>query len=220
MAKDMSPHRLKEILLQGESSTVEFKRKTSSAKKIAKEITALANTKGGVLIIGVDDNGKVVGVPSEKYEIDMVNEASLFLIEPPIELVVEVINLFGKEIVVAEIPESNHKPHKIWITDEDNKNTLKAYIRMGEKSVLASSEMSRYLRYQNVDNRSELRLIIGDKEKSLFNYLDKYEKATVNDFAHLVNISRRRAERLMIRLVRAGVLQIHSNEAHDYFTLI
>jgi DNA-binding MarR family transcriptional regulator len=65
-----------------------------------------------------------------------------------------------------------------------------------------------------------LKLSIGYNEKRLFAYLEKYEKSTVKDFAKLVNISDRRAERLLIRLVRAGALQIHNDLHHDYFTLI
>jgi len=42
----------------------------------------------------------------------------------------------------------------------------------------------------------------------------------VKDFARLVNISKRRAERILVQLVRAGVLQIHIDSEEDYFTYI
>ena len=58
----MDKRELKEILAFGKSSTVEFKRKATTPEKLAKEISALANTKGGMLFIGVDDNGSIYGI--------------------------------------------------------------------------------------------------------------------------------------------------------------
>ena len=53
----MKRHELRQLILEGEGLRVEFKRKFSSHVKFAKEISAFANTKGGVLLVGVDDNG-------------------------------------------------------------------------------------------------------------------------------------------------------------------
>lgn len=218
----LEPLQLLEKIDQGESSTVEFKRKTVNPVKIAKEIAAFANTKGGYLFIGVEDNGKIKGVHSEKSEISLLETACHFHISPPIEnLEIDVFAVNGREIVVLEVPESPLKPHKIILQDkETGKNYKRAYIRVGEKSIEASSEMARLMTYQNERNNYELRLSIGEREKRLFNYLEKYERATVRDFCKLVNISKRRAERTLVQLVRAGVLQIHNDSARDYFTLI
>lgn len=214
----MTKHQLREIIQNGENSKVEFKRKLNSSFKIAKEICALANSSGGVIIIGVDDDGTVVGIESEKYEYDLVIEACRFYLSPNLEPEIIHFDFLRIELLVVIIKESMNKPIKVKMLDKDNKRYFyRAYIRMGEKSVMASSEMARALRYQN--NIDQLTISIGEKEKSLMNYLNRYEKITVMEFAKLVNISRRRAERLMIRLIRAGVLQIHNDSHHDYFTL-
>lgn len=215
----MSPKELKTLIDTGESTLLEFKRKATSPKKLAKEISAFANTKGGHLLIGIDDNGTIYGCPSEKTEIDILEQAAGFWIDPPVEHQIEVINLFGKEVIVCYIPESPLKPHKLRIEDPEKKKPIfRAYIRIGEKSIEASREMARLMTYDRDDK--PLKLSIGEKEKRLFAYLEKKESATVKDFSRLVNISERRAERLMIRLVRAGVLQIHNDARRDYFTLI
>lgn len=46
----------------GENDFLEFKRKASFPEKIVKEIVAFANTRGGDLLIGVDDNGTIPGL--------------------------------------------------------------------------------------------------------------------------------------------------------------
>ncbi len=215
----MDPRELTDLIFDGESSKVEFKRKVASPIKIAKEISAFANTKGGKLIVGVDDDGTIYGIASEKSVIDRIETACQFFIDPPVDAFIEVVDLGRYDVVVAHIKESEMKPHNL-VNENGNgaEPQNKVYIRMGEKSVLASREMIRLLRAKTDDK--PVRLIIGDKEKRLFAYLEKYERATVQDFSKLVNISRRRAERLMIRLVRAGVLQIHNDDTRDYFTLL
>jgi predicted HTH transcriptional regulator len=207
-----------EIIEQGECSTIEFKRKIASPQKIAKEISAFANTKGGYLLIGIDDDQSIVGIHSEKDDVDNILFACGFFLDPPLKPRISIVNLYNREIIVAYIAESQNKPHK-FVKDPDAKHPEKrAYIRVGEKSVMASREMSRVL--ASTTNDKPLRMIVGDMEKRLFIYLDKHERATVKDFAKLVNISKRRAERLMVRLVRAGVLQIHADSSSDYFTLV
>lgn len=209
---------IKTILSTGESTRVEFKRKVTTAQKIAKEISAMANTKGGHLFVGIDDDGTIYGIHSEKSEIELINLACQFHIFPPIDVEIEIFSIKTKDIIVVKIPESDNKPHKVELIDENGKTSKKAMIRVGEQSIMASSEMARLLSYQNSDEK--LVLSIGEKEKALFNYLEKYGRASVLDFANLVNISRRRAERLMIRLARAGAIQIHNDSHNDYFSLV
>lgn len=216
----MESEELKDIIAEGESSTVEFKRKVSSLHKISKEITAFANTKGGILIIGVDDDGTLVGISSEKEEIDNIMTACGFYIFPPITPTFDVISIKKKDILVVYIEESNIKPHKIIEEIPENKRSVKrAYIRVGDKSVIASREMTRLLASQNADSKP-LKISFGENEKRLFAYLENNHRITVKEFAKVVNISYRRSERLLISLVRAGVLQIHSDTNQDYFTLV
>lgn len=215
----MRPKELKELIDSGESTTLEFKRKATEPEKLAKEIAAFANTRGGYLLIGVDDDGKIVGVKSEKSEIDIVKTACEFFIEPPIEPKIEIVNIFNKDIIVVYIAQSLKKPHKrLMENNEDKKKFKRAYIRVGEQSVLASREMARILHFQNPD-AAPVTLSIGEHEKRLFAYLDKNGKATIKEFSILANISKRRAERMMIALVRAGALQIHTDTSSDYFSL-
>ena len=140
--------------------------------------------------------------------------------EPPVAYEYEIVNVKrGRDVVIVYIKESKCKPHRLIDEEEDEKpSQRKSYIRIGEKSMIASREMARLLKSQN-DDAPPLTISIGYHEKRLFAYLEMHERATVSDFARLVNISRRRAERLMIKLVRAGVLQINVDSGNDYFTL-
>jgi predicted HTH transcriptional regulator len=215
----MTPKELLNIISAGESSTVEFKRKISSFEKIAKEISAFANTKGGYILIGIDDNGHVRGVESEKNDIEQIITACNFYLEPPVIPEIEIVEVYGNDVIVCVIEESKHKPHFIKENPDEPKSLAHAYIRHGEQSVIASKEMTRVLAKTRPDSEP-VKLSIGDHERRLFVWLENNGRATVNDFAKISNISRRRAERLLVRLVKAGIIQIHVDTSHDYFTLV
>jgi ATP-dependent DNA helicase RecG len=59
----MDRSRLQELITKGERLDVEFKsdRRTFSDKEIYEEVVAMANTDGGSILIGVEDDGQVIG---------------------------------------------------------------------------------------------------------------------------------------------------------------
>ena len=217
----MKRNEVLELIEGGENLQCEFKRKFSSTEKIAREMIAFANTRGGVILFGVDDNKEIVGVESEKSEAELIKDAGLNYCEPPLDFNIVYFDLNGKEVVVVEIPESDKKPHRIQdFLNEFDINTAKVCIRVNDKSVLASKEMVRILRAQT-NNLNLKKYAIGPNEKSLFNYLDDYERISVKELSALVNISERRASRTLVKLVRANLLLIHTKDnGEEYFTSI
>lgn len=215
----MKRHELRDLIAKGESSTLEFKRKFTTSEKIARELIAFANTTGGYLLLGVDDNSVIKGVDSEKEQISLL-EMALHTIEPPIDVTIEVVEIEFVDVIVVHVPQSSVRPHRYNSTvPEDSESHRKVFIRQGDKSIAASKEMTRVLRGQHPD-APPLTISIGDREQRLFVYLERHGRATVHDFARLVNISRRRAAQILVRLVRAGVVHIVSDNGNDYYTLI
>ena len=56
---------IRKLILQGEGTTLDFKKTITNNEKIAKSLVAFANNKGGQLLIGVADDGSIKGVKSE-----------------------------------------------------------------------------------------------------------------------------------------------------------
>ena len=98
----MKINELFDILRNGESDTVEFKSKFN--KDINREIVAFANTLGGLILIGISDDGKIVGTDVTDQEIFDVLSA----IVPPIKLKLERISVSGKKIVLLQIDKSKY----------------------------------------------------------------------------------------------------------------
>ncbi|MGE5680906.1 MAG: helix-turn-helix domain-containing protein [Bacillota bacterium] len=215
----MRRKQLIQIIEEGENLRTEFKLKFSSHEKIAKEMIAFANTKGGYMIFGVDDDRTIVGVESEKEEAELIAEVANKYCEPPVKYNIEYIDVFNKELVVIEVPESEEKPHRLqdYLPGFDI-TKASVYVRVNDKSMLASKEMMRILRTDKTDNELK-KYVIGKNEQMVFDYLDKNETINVKVLSHLANISERRASRTLVKLVRARLILIHTKDnGEEYFT--
>jgi predicted HTH transcriptional regulator len=209
------------LIDEGEGFEIEFKRKVSSPEKIARALVAFANTKGGQILFGVDDDGSIVGVESEKSEVDLILQAGSEFCLPEIQPVIDIVPFDGMDVIVAYVAESTDKPH--YFTGPSNGQTqtddeTKVFIRVNDKTMMASKEVVRILRDERPD-APPMHLEFGESEKRLFRYLDVQERITAKEFSALVNISHQRASRILVSLVRAGVLRIHTIEKSDFFTL-
>ena len=215
----MNRRHLLELIEEGENLQCEFKRHFTTPEKIAREMIAFANTKGGYLIFGVDDDRQVVGVDSEKSESEMVKDAAENYCEPPLNYSIDFIELYGKEIVVTSISESDNKPHRLQdYQNEFDINKAVVLVRINDKSVQASKEMIRILRANSAD-LSLNKYTIGQTEKMVFEYLAKNERISVKELSNLVNISERRASRTLVKMVRANLLLIHTKDnGEEFFT--
>jgi predicted HTH transcriptional regulator len=212
------------LIEEGEGFEVEFKRKVSTPEKIARTMIAFANTKGGHLLFGVDDDGSIIGVESEKSEVDLIREAGSAFCEPEITPEIDIVPFDGKDVIVAYVHQSDSKPH-FYTGENGNGNGTghteehtRVFIRVNDKTVMASKEVIKILRAERAD-APPVRLEFGENERRLFRYLEEYERITTQEFCRLVNISERRATRILVALVRAGVMRIHTLEKRDYFTL-
>jgi predicted HTH transcriptional regulator len=208
---------LHKLIEDGENSTVEFKRKFSSPEKIAKEMIAFANSKGGIILFGVDDDRTIIGVESEKGELELIDTAARFYCEPEIVYETEIILIKNLDVVVVNIPESTNKPHKL-LSDKEEEET-KIYIRYNDKSVLASRETISILKGSNVKSHP-VKINFGEIEKSLLKYLGENERITVKGFKKLANISERRASRILVTLVRAQIIRHHRVDNNEFFTMV
>ena len=207
------------IIGEGEGFTVEFKRRISSPEKVARTLISFANTKGGTILLGVDDDGSIVGVESEKSEAELIEIAGRDFCDPPIHPRIEIVPFSGKDVIVCQTAESSLKPHYfLGERDRDNGENTRVYIRVNANTVMASREVVKILENENPE-APPLKVSVGDNERRLFKHLETHERITVRELGRLINVSDRRASRMLVQLVRAGVIRIHTHEKEDYFTL-
>jgi ATP-dependent DNA helicase RecG len=104
----MHLNELKNILSHGESLQIEFKsdRKSLPDRELVAAVVALANTEGGDLYLGVEDDGRVTGL--QPNHCDGVGLAVLIAnkTNPPISVQIEIIDFTGNQIALVRVPKS------------------------------------------------------------------------------------------------------------------
>lgn len=207
----MPPHPLLIRIANGENEVLDFKKTISSASKIAKTLSAFANHKGGTLLVGVNDNKTISGVRSEeeKYMLEM---AANFYLKPPISIEIKEWEFGGKMVLEAIIPAGNQKPY--YAKDEEGKWWV--HIRVNDQSLLASKIVVDVLK-RNSTNQSNL-IRYTENEQAILRHLDKNQRITLKEICKMLNISRWRAQRILVALVSAGVLRSHTTEKEEFFT--
>lgn len=96
-----------------ETSSVQFKLTINNINQLSQEMVAFSNTIGGLLMIGVADNGEVHGLtPEDIRKLNQwIGNASTELIKPPISPLTDVIVVQGKNVLVVEVLQGTNKPY-------------------------------------------------------------------------------------------------------------
>ncbi len=199
------------IAQQGEGLNTEFKKKAAFPDKIVREIIALANTDGGYLLIGVDDDGTVSGQRFIEEEVFVMQRAIQELIFPALPYQVEVVKLTSKKgVAVFRIPHSAERPHYLL----ENKRK-KAFIRVADRSIQASREVWEVLRRGRTSN--DVVFTYGEKENVLMKALAERGRITLREFQQLAKLPRFLASKTLVRLVLANVIRIIPQESEDFY---
>lgn len=189
------------LISEGEHIRQDFKFEISDARKIARSISAFANTEGGRLLIGVKDNGRIAGVRSEE-EMYMIEAAAQLYCSPEVPIAMRTYCVEGKTVLVAEIPIAGHKP----VMARDEQNRLWAYVRVADENILATPVHLRVWRQAN----EEVPVVLEytDKERYLLNVLSAGKSYTLAGICRCTGLSRRTAESLLSRFVHWGVVSV------------
>jgi predicted HTH transcriptional regulator len=205
---------LRKLAAEGEGLQLEFKRKAAYPEKIVRELIAFANTEGGTLLIGIDDDGSIPGVKYPDEEGHVICEALKKYCRPPLLYKETFIAISeNKYIVRFDIPPSHKRPHYIV-----HENTRHSFVRERDMSIKASPEMEEIVRRSK--NKRDIRFTFGDAEKKLMEYLMEHQAISLTTYQKLSGLNRFKARRKLILLVLANVLKITATEKGDLYSSI
>ena len=189
------------LIAQGEHQQQDFKYEISDARKIARTLSAFANTEGGRLLIGVKDNGKIAGVRSDE-EIYMVEAAAALYCVPPVECHMSVHRVEGRGVVIAEVERSEKLPVRARLDDD----SLCAFMRIADENIVASPVQMAL--WREADRDYGTLMSFTEREQSLLRLLaEASEPLTLNRFARLGRLPRHRAVQLLAQFIRFGVVE-------------
>jgi len=206
---------LKRLVAEGEGFQLEFKRKAAYPEKIVRELIAFANTHGGTLLIGVDDDGSIPGVKYPDEEVHVIIESLNNHCRPPLLYHETSISISENRFVVRfDIPPSAQRPHYLVV----GKVSRETFVRVNDMSIKASAEMEEILR--RTKKKRDTRFIFGDAEKKLMEYLERQPSITLTDYRRFSGLNRFQASRKLILLVLANVLKISASEKGDLYSRV
>lgn len=186
------------LIKEGEHQQQDFKYRVSDACKLAKSVSAFANTDGGRLLIGVRDDGHLSGVRSEE-EIYMMHQAAYKYCKPEPSIKFDTYHVDGRTIVVATVPPSDKKP--VCAEDEDGKS--RAYIRIADENIVASPVHLTLWREGQKKRGS-----VMTYDETVRQLLDAMvSRQTLNQIVKRSNLPRNKVITLLAHLIRFGTAQ-------------
>lgn len=190
-----TPSYLYELIRQGEGLQLDFKFAINDSRKIAISLSAFANTRGGILLIGVKDNGRIAGVRSDEefYMIEAANEMHL---NRPLPLTVREHEQEGRKVLEVVVPEDSQKGVKA--LDVQNKGW--AYIRHMDQNILASPVHLEYWRYAS-ESAPKKKLNQREIVEGLRLIGTSDTGVSLENFQRLAKIQRRQAIELLSRFL-------------------
>lgn len=186
------------LIREGEHQQQDFKYRVADACKLAKSVSAFANTDGGRLLIGVRDDGNLSGVRSEE-EIFMMHQAAYKYCRPEASIKFDTYHVDGRTIVVATVPPSDRRP----VCALDEQGHKRAYIRIADENIVASPV---HLALWHESQRPQgAMLTYNDDIRQLLDAMQGQQ--TLNQIVRLSRLPRHKVITLLARLIRFGTVR-------------
>jgi predicted HTH transcriptional regulator len=199
------------LIGEGEHQQQDFKYRVSDAMKLAKSVSAFANTDGGRLLIGVRDDGHMSGVRSEE-EIYMMHQAAYRYCRPEASIKFDTYHVEGRTIVIATVPPSEKRP--ICAVGDDDKS--RAYIRIADENIVASPVHLAI--WRDAQNAQGTMMTYTDTVRKLLDAM-LGQRLTLNQLVRRSAIPRHKVITLLARLIRFRVAQWEYADQQFLFSL-
>lgn len=198
-------------ILKGEGENLDFKFRIDDQTKIARTLCAFANTTGGSLLIGVKDNGKIVGCdPEEEYY--MIEGASSIKSRPTIPFKTKVWKE-GHHLVLEVMVE----PQEVRCKALDDNGKWVPYYRIDDHSVRGNRVLDIVWRLKReIPARPER---FSDIEIDVLKVIHNHGPVSVSSINKKVKLGFNELSGLLASLIHWGVVDISmQDDGLKYFT--
>lgn len=202
---------LKRIIAQGEGLHLDFKFRIDDQKKIARTLSAFANTEGGKLLIGVKDNGKISGVSPEE-EFYMIQGAAQLYCKPEVRFDSKVWEEGHHLVLEITVPQSEEK--HVSLTEDEK---WKYYVRVEDHTLLANKIIVRCWRLLS---RGVEKPVKFDKDtEMLIEAVRMNEPVTLSKLYRQTDLQMKRVDELLTYLVYWDVVAMEMDETGTRYTI-
>ena len=214
------------LIRQGEHQQQDFKYRVEDARKLARSVSAFANTDGGRLLIGVRDDGHLSGVRSDE-EIYMMQQAAMKYCRPAASITFDTYHVAAdintahpttqrsklRTIVVCTVPPSTRKP--VFALDDDDRP--RAYIRIADENIVASPVHLAIWR-EEMSPRGQL-ITYSQDEQKLMAVLERQPWQTLNQIVRRAALPRHRVVAMLAQFIRFGLAEWRADSHRFVFSI-
>jgi len=203
---------LKAFIREGEHQRQDFKFRIDDSKKIARTLSAFANTDGGRLLIGVKDNGKITGIdPSE--EIHMIDAAVDLYCKPKLTFESRVWQEDMRLVLEITVQPAADKP--ISSPDEDGK--WKVFVRRKDHTLLANKILLGVWKQQKRNTSRPEKF--GDEETQLLALIAEQELVTLSKLYRLSKLPKNRIDHLLVLFICWKLIEMDVTESGTFYSV-
>jgi predicted HTH transcriptional regulator len=194
----LSPSELRAIVAGGEGRTTELKRGVQRDETLARTIAAFANTRGGMLLIGVSDKGVILGAPRARETMERLVGIARTSVDPPVAVETVLVTLEERPVVCCSVPLSAARPHS-------------AVGAGGERTVLVRAGSSnRVASERDLAGMKPAPAAPSALEAQVLAWMEEQDHArTAREFARECGVGIQRCRGAFLALERAGLLVGH-----------
>ena len=195
-------------LLISECSDYELKKdiEVEKPRSWLKTISGFANTLGGTLIFGVEDNKRINGIEEISKSIEIITEKIKTRIKPLPEVEIYPFSEENKNLIAVKVTKGKSGPYYY-----SYEKTKEAYIRLGDETILAPSHILNELVLKGMNRTYDSIISIHKKRDFSFSYFEAtYFERTHTKFKELDYISMKLMEKDGV-LTNTGLLLSDQN---------
>jgi hypothetical protein len=206
------------MVIKGEGSHVELREHVPENDPLARTLCAYANTRGGWLVIGVDEDRKVVGCENPDEALTHIRLVAEEDIKPALEYEAHSVETKNGWLITVHVNQSSDRPHSIPCA----KRKREILMRVGLTNEVAEGGTLNALRSHRIDSRPREAL-----EGRILEWLVEREKeandppgtATPEDYSQAANVSVRRAGKALINLECGGLVIGAGDRYHRFYAM-
>lgn len=203
---------LKHYIAEGEHDRQDFKFRIDDQKKIARTLAAFANTRGGRLLIGVKDNGKIVGInPEEEYH--MIQGAADLFVKPPLKFESRIWQEGFRLVLEISVEADEERPYQA----KDELGKWRSYLRFEDHTLLANKIVRKVWGFQRkgIDRPQSF----GEEESRMLEIMEQRDSWTLSQLYRHSGMSQKQVDHFLSILVYWDVVEMKMNSEGSSYRL-
>jgi predicted HTH transcriptional regulator len=207
--------KIKSLVKKGESERLEFKLKTTHPMRILNELVAFANTKGGLLIIGVsDEDFSILGVKHSEEDVFLMQKLIADHIYPELKYDIKKVPVSKKrDLILLDIPKGDQMPY--YVNEKPGDRNGIAFVRLKDQSIKAGKILRMMMNDKFKDKPNSIR-IAGDIE-IIFSLMKSKERVSFEEIQNAIGKSRRITELLLLKILRMDLIGFDLDKQDEFY---